>query len=200
MDTSLYEDIAAYKRMTIDYDQIRATIKAIAKSIEDNVQEKIMDATIYAAGNDDAAISMAMAIIPAPDALSIIGPDDKYTKPVYYFRSEHGTELDDDAKLHLTFEMGYLLKQYEIGRDERYAPGVIFDICDKYLTYFTILCVIDYDNGDIDEVEFSDRAEDILLTLRKSINNALSDISNENLEVTHWGTFDGLPLVECIRR
>ena len=186
--------------MTIDYDQIQATIKAIAKSIEDNAQEKIMGATIHAAGNDDAAISMAMAIISAPDILSIIGPDDKYTKPVYYFRSEHGAELDDDSKLHLTLEMGYLLKQYEIGRDEKYAPGVIFDISDKYLTYFTILCVIDYDNGDIDEVEFSDRAEDMLLTLRKSINNALSDISNENLEVTHWGTFDGLPLVECIRR
>lgn len=200
MDTSHYEDIAAYKGMTIDYGQIRATIEAIVESIKDNAQEKIMDATIRAAGNDAAAISMAMAIVPQPDILSIIDPNSKYAKPVYFFRSEHGAELDDNPKLHLTFEMGYLLEQYEIGRDEEYAPGVIFDICDKYHNYFTILCVIDYDNGDIDEVEFSDRAEDMLLTLRKSINNALSDISNENLEVTHWGTFDGLPLVECIRR
>ena len=210
MNASHYEDISTYKEMTIDYDQVRATIKAIAESIEDNAQEKIMDATIRAAGNDAAAISMAMAIVPQSDILSIIGPNSKYAKPVYFFRSEHGAELNDNPKQDLILEMGYLLGQYnthyllgrgEMEENEKDASGVIFDIGNQYRSYFTILCVIDYDDDeDADEEEFSNRAKNMLLALKKSISNTLTSIPDESLEVSYWGTFDGLPIVECVRR
>lgn len=210
MNASRNKDISTYKTITIDYDQVRAIIEAIAESIEDNAQDKIMDATIRAAGNDAATISMAMAIVPQPDIKPIIDPSSKYAKPVYFFRSEHGAELNNDPIQDLILEMGYLLRQYdthypleqgEMEENEKDASGVIFDIGNQYRSYFTILCVIDYDDDeDADEKEFSERAKNMLLALKKSISNTLASIPNESLEISYWGTFDGLPIVECVRR
>ena len=151
MNASRNKDISTYKKLKIAYDQVRATIEAIAKSIEDNAQEKIMDATIRAAGNDAAAISMAMAIVPQSDISSIIGPNSKYAKPVYFFRSKHGTELNDNPVQDLILEMGYLLRQYEthylleqadMEEDEKDASGVIFDIGNQFFKHLVTFSLI----------------------------------------------------------
>ena len=200
MNTSCDIDIAAHERTGIDYGRVRRIIETIAKSIDNNALEGIMDVAIRAADNDDAAISMAMVMVPELDILAIINPDSKYAKPVYYFRSEHGAELDNESRYHLILEAGYLLGQYVMERSEEYAPGIVFNIGDKDRAYFKILCVINYDDGDAYEVEFGDRAENVLLALNKSISSILASISDESLKVTHWGTFDGIPLVECVRK
>ena len=54
----------------------------------------------------------------------------------------------------------------------------------------------DYDDDeDADEKEFSERAKNMLLALKKSISNTLASIPDESLEISYWGTFDGLPIV-----
>ena len=199
MDALYCEDIAVYAGKEIDYDQVRATIGGIAESI-DNAHEGIMDATIRAADNDDAVISMAMVIMPESDIISIIDPNSKYADPVYFFRGDHGTALGNIPRCHLTLEMGYLLRQYEASEDAEYAPGVVFGIGDEDRDYFTILCVIDYDDGDVDEAEFGNRAENMLLAFENSVNDAINSVPDESLMATRWGTFDGIPLVECVRR
>ena len=200
MNTSCDKGIAAHERTGIDYNRVRRIIETIAKSIDNNALEGIMDVAIRATNNDDAAISMAMVMVPELDIQAIIDPGSKYAKPVYYFRGEHGTELDDKSRYHLILEAGYLLGQYVMERNEEYAPGIVFDIGDEYRAYFKILCVIDYDDGDDYEVEVIDRAENVLLVLNKSISSILASMSDESLKVTHWGTFDGIPLVECVRK
>ena len=199
MDAFCREDIQAYVERKIDYDQTRAIIEEVAKSIDDNALA-IMDVTIRAADNDDATISMAMAMMPESDIMSIVEPGSKYAKPVYFFRGENGAELDGDSQHHLTLGMGYLLRQYETGKDAEYAPGVIFGIGDGDRDYFTILCVIDYDDGDVDEAEFGNRAESMLLVFQNSINDTINGVPDESLVATSWGTFDGIPLVECVRK
>lgn len=179
----------------VDYKVIQTTISKIVKSIEKNIIA-IMDATIDAADNDRSTISMSVVLVPDSDILSFINDGNKSATPIYFFRGEHGTELSLRPMLDLTLEIGFLLKQYEMRDYESYAPGVVLEIGDESRGYFLILSVIDYDEGDDEDEQFSARAENMLLILRESVASVL----DKNLTITYWGTFNGIPLVERIRR
>ena len=186
-------------RPPVDGAKIRATADQIAKAITANASN-IMDKTIKSANDPEATVFMAMALMAHPELQQHLGDTtSRYDTPQYFSRDENGYELSTGLLCDLILECGYTLNQYE----ENEAAGVILTISYRR-EYFQLICVIDFNESDPGEEElFDDRAKKMANTFRSSVVEALKNIHPKSddfgiMEVTRWGTFNGLPLFEHV--
>ena len=93
------------------------------------------------------------------------------------------------------------MNQYDTDQEEDEAAGVILTISYRR-EYFQLICVIDFNESDPEEELFDDRAEKMANTLRSSVVEALKNVHPKSdfgiMEVTRWGTFNGLLLFEHV--
>ena len=94
------------------------------------------------------------------------------------------------------------MNQYDTDQEENEAAGVILTISYRR-EYFQLICVIDFNESDPGEEELFDyRAEKMASTFRSSVIEVLKDLHPKSdfgvMEVTRWGTFNGLPLFEHV--
>ena len=185
----------------VDDAKILATADQIAEAITANASN-IMDKTIKSADDPGATVFMAMALMAHPELQQHIGDTtSRYDTPRYYSRDENGYELGTGLLCDLILECGYTLNQYDTDQEENEAAGVILTISYRR-EYFQLICVIDFNESDPDEEDiFNHRAETMASTLRNSVVEALKDLNPKSddfgiIEVTRWGTFNGLPLFE----
>ncbi|MCR4753648.1 MAG: hypothetical protein K5837_04510 [Candidatus Saccharibacteria bacterium] len=190
-------------RPPVDDAKILATADQIAEAITANASN-IMDKTIKSADNHGATVFMAIALMAHPELQQYLGDTtSRYDTPRYYSRDENGYELGTGLLCDLILECGYTLNQYDTDQDEGEAAGVILTIGYR-CEYFQLVCVIDFNESDPGEEElFDHRAEKMADTLHGSVVEALKNIHPKSddfgiMEVTRWGTFNGLPLFEHI--
>ena len=191
------------KKPPVDDAKIRATADQIAEAIKANAPN-IMDKTIKSAGDPGATVFMAMALMAHSELQQHLGDTtSKYDTPQYYSRDENGYELSTGLLCDLILECGYTLNQYDTDQEEDEAAGVILTISYRR-EYFQLICVIDFNESDPGEEElFDDRAKKMANTFRSSVVEALKNIHPKSddfgiMEVTRWGTFNGLPLFEHV--
>ena len=189
-------------RPPVDGAKIRATADQIAKAITANASN-IMDKTIKSDNDPEATVFMAMALMAHPELQQHLGDTtSRYDTPQYFSRDENGYELSTGLLCDLILECGYTLNQYDTDQEENEAAGVILTISYRR-EYFQLICVIDFNESDPGEEElFDDRAEKMASTFRSSVIEVLKDLHPKSdfgvMEVTRWGTFNGLPLFEHV--
>ena len=193
----------AANKSPVDDAKIRATADQIAEAIKANAPN-IMDKTIKSADDPGATVFMAMALMAHPELQQHLGDTtSRYDTPRYYSCDENGYELGTGLLCDLILECGYTLNQYDTDQDEDEAAGVILTIGYRR-EYFQLICVIDFNESDPGEEElFDHRAEKMASTFRSSVIEALKDLHPKSddfgiMEVTRWGTFNGLPLFEHV--
>jgi hypothetical protein len=192
----------AANKPPVDDAKIRAIADQIAEAITANAPS-IMDKTIKSADDPEATIFMVMALMAHPELQQHLGDaTSRYDTPQYYSRDENGCELSTGLLCDLILECGYTLNQYDTDQEEDEAAGVILTISYRR-EYFQLICVIDFNESDPEEEElFDDRAEKMASTFRSSVVEALKNVHPKSdfgvMEVTRWGTFNGLPLFEHV--
>ncbi len=193
----------AADRPPVDDAKIRATADQIADAIAENAP-RIMDKTIKSAGDPEATVFMVMVLMAHPKLQQHLGDTtSRYDTPQYYSRDENGYELGTSLLCDLILECGHTLCQYDTDQEEDEAAGVILTIGYRR-EYFQLICVIDFNESNPrEEALFDYRAEKMASTLHGSVVEALKDIHPKSddfgiMEVTRWGTFNGLPLFEHI--
>lgn len=191
----------AANKPPVDDTKIRATADQIAEAITANASN-IMDKTIKSANDPEATVFMVMALMAHPELQQHLGDTtSKYDTPQYYSRDENGCKLSTGPLCDLILECGYTLNQYDTDQEEDEAAGVILTISYRR-EYFQLICVIDFNESDPEEELFDYRAEKMANTFRSSVIEALKDLHPKSdfgiMEVTRWGTFNGLPLFEHV--
>lgn len=191
----------AANKPPVDDTKIRATADQIAEAITANASN-IMDKTIKSANDPEATVFMVMALMAHPELQQHLGDTtSKYDTPQYYSRDENGCKLSTGPLCDLILECGYTLNQYDTDQEEDEAAGVILTISYRR-EYFQLICVIDFNESNPEEELFDYRAEKMANTFRSSVIEALKDLHPKSdfgiMEVTRWGTFNGLPLFEHV--